>query len=140
MGTQASRQCEPSGWDPGQESEKRAETWPRLWALGSIQLDGAMPAGPDAGRGRFLATPRLQGRETKSKLDDGTEGKVLATRETQGPLVTQERSLIHDEGAQRLPGGGDPSVLRPKRRRQVGQDKKGTWRFWWKKQQVRGAY
>lgn len=49
MGTQASRQCEPSGWDPGQESEKRAETWPRLWALGSIQLDGAMQAGPDAG-------------------------------------------------------------------------------------------
>lgn len=47
MGTQARRECEPSDWDPGQERKKKAGAPPRLWAPGSIQLRGALWAGPD---------------------------------------------------------------------------------------------
>lgn len=44
--------------------------WPELLALGSIQLDGAMRAGPDVtqAKSQLLATPCLQGRETKNKI------------------------------------------------------------------------
>lgn len=91
--------------------ERKLGSWPTLQAHGSLQLGGAMRAGPDVGGeiGRAAGGSLSAGQRKKEQTDGINQLTKCCHPGKQGPLATQGRNPVHQEGAQRPLGGGDPS-------------------------------
>lgn len=94
-------------------ARKKLGLWPRLWALGNIQLDGAVQAGPDVESHRVAGDSLTAGERDKEQTDMTIQRVKYCHLGNTGALVSQERNPIHWEGAERLLGRGNPCVLRP---------------------------
>lgn len=67
-------------------ARRKLGLWPRLRALGSIQLDGAMPAGPDVESHRVAGDCLTAGERDKEQTDMTIQRvEVLPSTETLGP-------------------------------------------------------
>ena len=119
MGTQAKRECEPTDWDPGQESRKNA----RASAKASGPWEPPAWMGP---RGlvqmwvtELLTAPCPQQRE-KQPTKGTSQPMKRCHLGKQGPLATQGRSPVYSEGG--FPGGtvGKESACQCRRSKRWG--------------------